>query len=179
MYGMVHKGLAAMVVEQHGVTTWAQVLDRVGHTEPFLSNRSYPDELTYALVGATAEVLQRDASELLAEFGRYWAATFAAEHYRTLMDASGATIPEFLSNLNSLHMRVGLLFPGYRPPRFELADASGNRLTIRYYSERTGLAPFVSGLLAGIGDRFGAEVQVEHTSARDADHDHDTFVLAW
>jgi hypothetical protein len=180
MYGMVHKGLAAMVVEQHGSQAWAQILDSAGHPDPtIVSSASYPDELTYALVGATAEVLRRDPAELLEAFGRYWVAEFAAEHYRTLLDASGSTIPEFLANLNNLHVRVGLLFPGYRPPRFEVTDATADSITVHYYSERVGLVPFVTGLLAGIGDRFGEAVRVEHTGARGDGRDHDTFVMSW
>ena len=179
MYGMVHKGLAAMVVAEHGPAVWAQIQEHAGHTEAIVSNESYPDEFTYALVGSAAEVLQRDPADLLEEFGRYWVAAFASEHYRTLMDASGGSMPEFLANLNNLHVRVGLLFPGYRPPRFEVVDSSPGSITIDYFSERAGLAPFVTGLLAGVGDRFGNQVQVEHRVARGEGSDHDTFVMTW
>jgi Haem-NO-binding len=180
MYGMVQLGMEAMVTQHHGARTWEAITERAGHPDLVtVSNQPYPDDLTYGLVGAACEVLEVDAPSLLRDFGRYWVAQFADEHYSALLEATGYDVPTFMGNLNNLHVRVGLLVPGYRPPRFEVTDLTDDGLTMHYFSEREGLAPFVEGLLVGIGDRFGRDLAVEHVSGRDPGLDHEVFTVRW
>lgn len=175
MYGMVQLGLEQMVRDVHGPDAWNDVLDRAGQRGVvYVSNQAYPDEVSYGLVGAAAEVLKEEPADLLDQFGRYWVAEFAPRHYQTLLDAGGADIASFISNLNDLHVRVGLIFPGYQPPRFEVEDVTDDTLTMHYFSHREGLTPFVIGLLRGIGDRFGVMVEVTQI-----DGDHPVFEVRW
>lgn len=180
MYGMVQLGMESMVTQVHDHDTWVRITERAGYPDLVtVSNQPYPDDLTYALVGAACEVLGADPAALLHDFGRYWVAEFAVDHYRTLLDAAGDDLPSFLRNLNNLHVRVGLLVPGYRPPRFEVTDETANGLHVHYYSDRDGLVPFVSGLLVGVGDRFGVPVSVQHLTGKEQGLDHEVFALAW
>ncbi len=177
MYGMVQLGLEQMVRERHGADAWNEILDRAGQRGVvFVSNQPYPDATSYALVGATSEVLKEDAAVLLEDFGRYWVADFAPQHYQTLLDASGDDLATFLGNLNNLHVRVGLIFPGYEPPSFEVSDVTAGSLRLHYRSHREGLVPFVIGLLRGIGDRFGQTVEIDSVTPGEG---HAVFDVSW
>ncbi len=94
MYGMVQLGMEAMVTQQHDHDTWVRITERAGHPDLVtVSNEPYPDELTYALVGAACEALGADPAELLHAFGRYWVAQFAQDHYRTCWTRRGTICP--------------------------------------------------------------------------------------
>ena len=180
MYGMVHKGLQEMVQEQYGDATWQAVLDKAQlSTHTIFSNHSYSDEETYALVAAAKDVLDTDASTLLQLFGRYWVGETAQRYYGALMDASGDSVPTFLRNINSVHTRLGLIFPGYRPPRFECSNETDTSIDVVYRSERVGLTSFVEGLLAGVGDRFATPLSIELLTSKAAGDDADSFRLSW
>ncbi|MEI6621044.1 MAG: heme NO-binding domain-containing protein [Actinomycetes bacterium] len=180
MYGMVHKGLQEMIQEHHGDATWQAVLDKAQlSTHTIFSNHSYSDEETFALVSAAKDVLSVDATTLLQGFGRYWVTVTAQRYYATLMDASGNSVPTFLRNLNSVHARLGLIFPGYRPPRFECSNETESSIDVVYRSERVGLTPFVEGLMAGLGDRFETPLSIELLTSKAAGDDADSFRLSW
>ena len=180
MYGMVQLGLEKLVTEQHGAQTWFAITQAAGESDLVsISNQSYPDELTFKLVGAACEVLDTEPDVLLKEFGRFWVSTFAPEHYATLLDSAGSTLPEFLRSLNGLHARAGLIFQGYRPPRFEVIDHQDQALTLRYSSDREGLAPFVMGLLEGLGERFSIDIVIDQVRAKGKDGQDDIFALSW
>ncbi len=180
MYGMVHLGLAEMVQEQYGDAKWQEILDSADlSTHTIVSNASYPDEDTYALVGAAVEVLGIDAGELLRLFGQYWVLTTAARYYKTLMDAGGSNMTEFLLNLNSMHQRLSLVFTGYKPPGFSCSNISDSGLDITHETDRPGLTMFVVGLLEGLGERFGTPVEVEILAERGPSTQFDKFRVSW
>jgi guanylate cyclase soluble subunit beta len=67
---------------------------------------------------------------------------------------------EFLENLNALHDRITGTFLNYIPPEFRIEAVGGNRHLIHYVSQREGLSAFVVGLLHGLAERFGNEVEI-------------------
>jgi guanylate cyclase soluble subunit beta len=77
-----------------------------------------------------------------------------------LMDASGDTLVEFLGNMNALHDRITGTFLNYVPPEFRVESLGGDYYRIHYISKREGLVPFVDGLLKGLAQRFGNELEV-------------------
>lgn len=180
MYGLVNKALRDMVVREYGESMWEDICQQAqAPVSLFISSDPYPDELTYRLVGVASARLQRPAAELLRAFGRHWVLHTAGEGYGQLMQSAGQCLPEFLQNLNNLHTRVGLMFPHLHPPRFECSEVSESRLVLHHYTARAGLAPFVIGLIEGLGERFATHVQVEQVVWREQGADHDAFALSW
>ena len=58
MHGLVNRAIEDMVCEKFDSATWATIRAKVEvDTVAFNSMDGYPDEVTYALVGATSEVL--------------------------------------------------------------------------------------------------------------------------
>jgi hypothetical protein len=180
MYGMVNRGLEQMVRSWHSDAAWETVKARAGvDVEGFISMSRYPDEMTYALVAAAAEVLETPAPDLLRAFGHYWVAESAAQVYGELMTLCGRSLPEFLRNLDSMHGRLALTFPKFEPPSFWVSDETATSLVLHYQSNRQGLTPFVIGLVEGLAQRFSVEVQVEIVHTRDGGADHEAFLVRY
>lgn len=180
MYGMVNRAIEDLVTRQRGPEAWARVCALAGVETPvFVSSESYPDRLTFLLVGAAAEELDAPVDEVLRRFGVHWILRTAAEGYGELMDAGGRTLGEFLDNLPAFHTRVVLTYPDLKPPEFTVTERGERRRRLRYESSREGLQPFVEGLLEGLGQRFGVDVSTEHVVRRGDGADHDEFVVVW
>ncbi len=176
MYGLVNRGLEDMIRGTHGDDVWDEIKRRAGvDVEVFVRMDAYPDEVTYKLVGATVEVLGKSVESVLHAFGMHWTRYTGAEGYGPLLESAGASLPEFLANLDELHVRVGRMYPHLKPPSFRCSDVTADSLMLHYYSTRAGLAPMVVGLLEGLGERFGVEVVVEQVTDREHGDDHDSF----
>ncbi|MEM6252940.1 MAG: heme NO-binding domain-containing protein [Cyanobacteria bacterium P01_D01_bin.156] len=176
MYGLINRAIQDMVCEHYGVSLWEEVKLRADVEESrFLVLHSYPDDMTHRLVKAASDVLQLSSSEIMAAFGRYWVEYTGKAGYKELIEMAGDTLPDFLSNLDELHSRVGVQFPELKPPEFSCDQIDGQNIELHYQSTRDGLAPMVLGLLEGVGDRFHQSVQVTQVEDRQDGADHDVF----
>lgn len=52
-------------------------------------------------------------------------------------------------------------------------------MKLHYYSHREGLAPFVVGLMQGLGKMFKTPVTVRLVEAKTQGADHDVFDVTW
>jgi len=181
MYGLVNIAIKNMVQEGYGDKTWDAIRQKAGvDIENFVSLQNYPDEITYNLVDAGTAVLGLPADKILFAFGEFWVLDTAQKAYGDLMSSSGNDLPDFLENLNDLHVRVSLIMPDFQPPRFECSNQSKNGLDLHYFSERPGLAPFVKGLLSGLGKLFECDISIDQIASKDnASEDHDIFRITW
>jgi len=180
MYGMVNKAIRDLISTRHGEAVWELVRTKAElEEEVFISTVSYPDAVTYRLVKEASEVLQISPDNLLMEFGRWWILETARKGYGHLMEAGGRSLGEFLVNLPNFHTRIVMIFPELKPPEFECTDVSANALRLHYRSERPGLAPFVVGLLQGLGEMFQTELEVIQEAAVEAGAEHDVFKVSW
>jgi len=176
MYGLVNQALEDFVKAGYGDAAWDTIRAQPGGgPDMFVSMDSYPDDITYGLVGATAQVLGMDAATVLEGFGEHWVLYTAQAGYGELLAMFGTDLRSFLANLDNLHSHVGMSFPALRPPSFEVEERAGEPgLLLHYRSERAGLAPMVLGLLRGLGKRFAQDIRIEQVAQRGPD-DHDIF----
>jgi hypothetical protein len=149
----------------------------------FISNESYPDNVTYDLLVTAAGVLEQPASKLLNLLGHYWISDIAVQHYGSMMDAGGDTLKEFLHNLPNFHRRVRMIFPNLEPPIFHVQSESENRMDLVYESKRNGLENFVIGLLEGLGNRYAVKLKIEQSELPSDDKkqgvNRSLFVIQW
>jgi len=165
-----------LVTRNHGEDVWLRIRKSAQVDTPsFLRLTQYPDEVTYALVGAASAELGTPAADLLREFGRSWIGFAMKEGYRELFMISGKDLRSFLANLDNLHARLGMTFVGMNAPSFVVTDRGPDEMLVRYYSSRPGLAAFVQGLLEGLGPVFGCQVHATIESTRADGQDHDAF----
>ncbi len=180
MYGMVNRAIEEMVISAHGAEVWEQIKQKANVDEDvFVSTEGYPDAMTYSLVGAASEVLQTPAPVILEAFGKHWILRTAQEGYGDMMAAGGKTLREFLVNLPDFHSRVSMVLPHLAPPRFYCSLLEEHSVHVHYQSHRAGLAPFVTGLFKGLGERFATAVEIEQIADKTAGADHDEFVVRW
>lgn len=181
MYGLVNKAIEGLICNRFGEETWETIKRRAGiDEEGFVSLDSYPDSMTYALVGAASEVLATPADALLEVFGEYWVTYTAKEGYGGLLDAAGGDLRTFLVSLNQLHARVRLAAPELRPPSFQCTDITDTSLVLHYRSTREGLGPMVRGLLKGLSARFRTSIEVTELRKKGRDGaDHDELLVSF
>lgn len=167
VYGLVNQGIRDMVLEAGGEPLWTEVRLKAGvEHEEFLSMQAYDDAVTMGLVGAASQVLDTPADELLKGFGRHWIDFTTKTGYGPLMDVSGETLPEFLSNLDRMHSRIKNSMPALDPPSFACERIDESTLEIGYYSSRTGLVPMVIGLIEGLANKFDQPAEIVHKQAK-------------
>lgn len=180
MYGLVNKSIQGLLRRDYGEESWQAVKARAGlDSDTFIGNQAYPDQLTYALVAAAAEVLGLPAAQVLEAFGGYWIEEIGARQYSHMMAASGQCLADFLRVLPTFHARIQLVLPDLAPPTFEVSDETDHSLHLHYRSHRRGLQPFVVGLLRGLAVHFGTPATVTTVASIDDGHDHDVFQVTW
>lgn len=180
MYGLVNRGIEHLVRHQHGDATWERVLRRAGiEHEVFVTGESYPDSLTYTLLRAASEELRVSTTDFLRAFGRHWILFTGSESYGALFDLTGATLPEFLTNMDRLHAATELSAPSICPPHFRCTEVRDGSLRLHYHSRRAGLWPMVEGILQGLGERFGVRVHSELVASRERGADHEEFLITY
>lgn len=176
MYGLVNLGVRDMVVDAGGEELWTQVRTKAGILDDdFQSMQSYDDSVTMSLVNAASETLSTPADVLLRGFGYHWIGYTSREGYGPLLDVTGASLVEFLNNLDRMHARIAISMPELHPPVFSCRQLDHDVLEIEYTSTREGLAPMVIGLLEGLAERFNERVVVTQTQVRPAPDAPDVF----
>ncbi len=156
MYGMIHRAIRQMVIDEAGPERWASIERRHGvGPQDMISAHVYEDALTVALLQSAADELGMALPDCLRAFGHYWIRFAERGSYGALMDFTGRDLPSFIANLDRMHQAVQAAMPAARVPSFTLAEARPDRIRVEYRSEREGLEPFVEGLLAALVERFG------------------------
>jgi hypothetical protein len=180
MYGLVNKAVEGLVCQNFGVDKWKEIKEKAGvKQDVFISNNSYPDDMTYALVGAAHEVLGLPVKDILHAFGEYWVLETANKSYGPMLKGAGTNFVEFLKNLPNFHARVMLMYPNLKPPTFKVSDVKGDTLVLHYISHRPGLSDFVMGLISGLGKLYSTKVNVKHTNKKTEGAEHDEFHIQW
>jgi hypothetical protein len=180
MYGLVNKAIKELVVENHGREIWEQICKEVGFEESdFISMSPYPDKLTYDLVAGASKILKTDADVILEAFGEYWILYTAEKGYGDLLDLSGSSFPEFLGNLDMLHLRINNMMPDLKAPLFSTQNETKNSIELLYKSHRKGLVPMLFGLIKGLGKRFEMEVKIEELLEEQSSENILVFRITW
>lgn len=180
MYGMINQAIEELVRTQHGPAAWQQICADAGITDAdFISLQSYPDDITYRLVGAASRVLNVPAADILEAFGESWTAYARNTAFSRLMQFAGRTFPDFVAGLDQMHAKLKFSLPDLEPPAFRVTDLAADSFRLHYYSKRDGLAPLVVGMMRGVGKIFDMAVDIRLDRARGDGHDHDEFVVAF
>src|SRR5690348_9771622 len=178
MYGLVNQGVQDLAVQLGGEQLWAAIKRRAGvEVETFVGMDVYPDEITERLVLAASETLGIPPEEVLRAFGKHWILYTGRKGYGAVFETMGRTLPEFLGNLDAMHARLSLSMPHLEPPSFVCEQTGPGRVRLEYYSHRRGLAPMVVGLIEGLGEMFGLEVDTKQTLSTNDGADHDEFII--
>lgn len=178
MYGLVNQAFHDMIVERFGKEVWKDIQGLSGVSEEvFISTVPYEDNLTYELIGATAERSELTVNEILEDFGVYWILNTGHKKYGELMRAGGSDFSEFLLNLPRFHDRIMLIYPEMNPPEFRVEKHNEKTFSLDYFSTRVGLSFFVIGLIKGIAKMFDQEIRIVLVESSEGKNFHDRFEI--
>lgn len=178
MYGLVNAALRELIVALYGHELWERVRLAVApDVDTFSAMEQYPDEITHQMAQRTCAFTGCKPDELLNKFGEFWVIYTDRAGYGALFEIAGDSLPDFLMALNELHTRVGRNFPKLRPPTFHFDVVDASTLHMHYLTRRTGLCPFVRGLLQGLSLRFRTRIEVEHPVCQRQGADHCEFTI--
>lgn len=178
VYGLVNQAVEDLARTLGGDALWSTIKTHAGiDLEAFVAMEPYDDAVTYRLVEAASVALDISPEAVLEAFGEHWILYTGREGYGALFSAMGSTLPQFLRNLDAMHARIALSMPQLRPPSFACEELDEERVLVRYWSSRAGLAPMVVGLLKGLGRLFELDVAVTITATHGPDSDHDCFLV--
>jgi hypothetical protein len=172
---MINEAMRRLVSETSGQDAWSRIAARADAPESFAAMSYYDDSFTYSLVRAASVELGTPQEDLLRAFGHYWSLRVGPENYGDILGAAGTDVVSVLTNLDEMHARLQTLYPELRPPSFDVVAGDADEFEVHYTSERTGLAPFVVGLLEGLGDLYRTPATVEHVSETTARQPFDVF----
>jgi hypothetical protein len=180
MYGMINIAIQDLIIDEYGPAAWDTIKVKAGlETDGFVSMHTYPDPLTYSIVGKASESLGVPATVLLEKIGEYWIIHTARAGYGDILDMNGDNIVSFLKNLNAMHSRLVNVMPQMSIPTFELSEITDHSLTLHYRSHRKGLEHMVIGLLRGLGKKFNLDCAVQMTDAMDVEGTYQKYALTW
>lgn len=178
MHGLVNQGIHDLAVQLGGEQLWADIRAAADvDVANFIGMDNYADDVTYRLVRGASSVLGISESAVLQAFGKHWILYTAKRGYGPMFDTMGATLPEFLGNLDAMHARLSLSIPGLRPPSFVCEQCNDQQLRLEYWSHRPGLVPMVLGVLTGLGELFELTLTVTHSIKQSDGADHDEFKI--
>ena len=161
MYGMVNHGIQTFVMKNFGEADWNDICAKVGLKDRnFEGMMTYPDEVTYKLVGVLSEKYDLTPEQVLKTFGDYWVDYSGASTIGQLLRFGGLSLIERLDTLNEMHDRIKMSMPHLKPPTFEFEEGDGTEHKLHYASEREGLESMVIGLIEGLGRETGEKVEV-------------------
>ncbi|MEO0912485.1 MAG: heme NO-binding domain-containing protein [Pseudomonadota bacterium] len=161
MYGLVNQGIREFVTRNFGIKDWEDVCRRAGLTErDFEGMLTYPDNVTYDLVGAISDKYAMSSAEVLHVFGDFWVDFSKNTEIGALLRFGGETLIDRLDTLNEMHARVKMGMPHLSPPVFEFEEEAPGVYKLHYASEREGLEYMVIGLVEGLGRETGQPVTI-------------------
>jgi hypothetical protein len=180
MYGMINQAVRELVVTNHGEPTWRQICTEAGLSDTeFNSMHTYPDSVTYDLVGAASKVLNTPAEKLLETFGEFWTDFARNTDFARLMKFGGNSLLEFAQNLDQMHAKIKFSLPKLVPPSFRCTDVTDRGFRLHYYSSRSGLVPLVVGMFKGMARLYQQPVDIAIDKTREQGHDHDELIISY
>ncbi|WP_299508351.1 heme NO-binding domain-containing protein [uncultured Roseobacter sp.] len=178
MYGLVNNGVRTFIVDSHGEETWRAICSKACvPDEEFENLTAYDDAVTYALVSAVSDELGLPAEKVLEVFGSYWVGFSKSTAIGKLVDHGAETLIDRIRGLDEMHERIQMTMPHLDPPSFEFEEMSDGNHRLHYMSNREGLAPMVVGLLKGMADECGVEIDITHAESREDGATHDIFLV--
>lgn len=161
MYGLVNHGVQTFIVENFGEEDWRDICAKAGLSDDnFEGMLTYPDDVTYKLVGVISEKYDMTAAEVLRAFGDYWVDYSASSTIGQLLRFGGKGLADRLDTLNEMHERIKMSMPHLKPPSFEFEEGENGEHKLHYASDREGLEHMVVGLVEGLGRESGQTVEI-------------------
>jgi len=179
MYGLMHQALIRWIKTldrgEEILTRIFKQLNIQGRPDDFF--RHYTDAQTFTFLELVAKETGYPLDECKFQAGAVSTFTFVDNGYQQVMHTLGGDFYTMLTNLDSLHDNFLSAFPEMKVPYVRPERNPDGSMSIHYYSQRRGLAPFMMGALKCAAKQlYDLEIDIHHRSKRGMnDNDHDIF----
>ena len=174
MHGSICCIVKKFVDTNYGSETWDSILQHAGHEGLVLSPiQTYPDEAVFALLGAACELLQVELDDLLRILGRFAGPELI--RFASNMLHPGWKTFELLSNVESLiHRTIRIQNPTAQPANIQAFRLTEDEAQV-IYSSRRGLCTLAHGIIEGIADFYGENINIREVTCAKQGHPFCTF----
>jgi len=171
MYGIIHKAIRSAVLLHTDEKVWLSILERAELTdEHFLSPAPYDDNITFQLIENVAGVMEITPADALRCVGEHWVDYAKGAGYGSIFGMAGRDLKTFLSNLDRMHKSLKVTLRDAVMPSFTLLRSDEVGFEILYRSQRSGLAPFVEGILTGVCRHYDESITITSEDQADGVH---------
>lgn len=162
MKGSIFIALNEMVIEQHGLASWLNIIDAANSDGVFVATENYPDEQILALVSAYCDLFKLPADKVLVHFGHY---LFGALHQNFPRFAnSHKNFFDFIASIDGvIHVEVHKLDEHAITPDIKVQQVSATEAQLSYQSARK-LCHLAEGLLHGAAEHFEIALDISQSS---------------
>jgi len=158
MKGAIFIALNEMIVEQHGLHTWLQIIDLAKVDGIFTSTNNYADEQLFAIVSVICTTLKAKQSSVLRLFGEYLFHFLHKSH--PIFADSNVSFFEFIQSIDGvIHVEVHKLDEHAQTPRIQVEQSNDHEALLDYYSPRK-LCHLAEGLLMGAAKHYGITISI-------------------
>lgn len=163
MHGLINRGVQRFVSDSYGEAKWhaAALRANVGVSD-FEAMWIYDDHVTYEMLAAVCDVLDRSYEETLEDIGTFLVSNPNLQAIRRLLRFGGVTFTDFLHSLDDLPDRARLAVSDLDLPMLQLHEESPDRYTLVCYSDRPGWGHLFIGVLRAMADDYGTLAYLEY-----------------
>ena len=170
MHGIVMVQFEAFVEKTFDANALAEVRARANLADQlYLPISIYADEEILSLLEAAVELTGKTGSDLLEAFGHHLVAPLIETYGNARMKSWDSL--ELLENVETtIHRVVRAREPSATPPSLQADRISEDTVEIRYESAR-GLCALARGLMSGVADYYGEEIEINESECMHAGAD--------
>ena len=167
MYGLLLKGAKQALEKKYGSKICEDITGKLRSTYEedggdFKSHSCYSEALFLDLAKVASDVTGDDFETILELFGESFVGFLSHNGYGRMLGVLGKTFRHFLNGLDNLHDYLRFSFPDIQPPSFLVESETASGLTLRYRSQRTGLARYAIGQIKAVARQlYDTDVTVE------------------
>lgn len=165
MHGLINRTIQRFVSDTYGEAAWLRigVAAELGFAD-FEAMLFYEDGLTFRVLDAVCEELDKTREEVLEDIGTYLVSHPNAEAVRRLLRFGGEDFVEFLHSLDDLPDRARLAVADLELPQLELREHAPERFTLTVRADNGGFGHVMIGMLRSLADDYGALVLLEQSA---------------
>lgn len=161
MKGIIFNIVESVVVAEHGIDAWDDVIDESGVLGAYTSLGTYPDSDLLAIAGVVADRAQTTPSNVMRHVGHQGLSRIY-DRYPQFFTPHSDVISFLLTVDEIIHPEVRSLYPGADVPRFTYNLVGDTTLELTYQSRRK-RCDFAEGMILGAAEHYGQTVEITQT----------------
>jgi predicted hydrocarbon binding protein len=161
MKGAIFIALNEMIVEQHDLATWFDIIDAAGASGSYTSGETYAVQELLDIVGVICAKLKVELPDILKAFGTYLFDYLHKSH--PVFADQQPSFFEFIQSIDGvIHVEVHKLNADALTPKISVEQVNNDEAILSYYSPRK-LCHLAEGLLTGAAKHYGIEITISQS----------------